>query len=66
MEGFRSFPSGHASTVFCGMIITSLNMAAKLQTFDRRNNSFKVFLTIAPLLGAAFVAGQESVIIDIF
>ncbi|KAI5964557.1 hypothetical protein KGF57_001049 [Candida theae] len=59
MEGFRSFPSGHASTVFCGMIITSLNMAAKLQTFDRRNNSFKVFLTIAPLLGAAFVAGTR-------
>ncbi|KAI5968552.1 hypothetical protein CANMA_002297 [Candida margitis] len=59
MEGFRSFPSGHASTVFCGMIITSLNLAAKLQTFDRRNNSFKVFLTISPLLGAAFVAGTR-------
>ncbi|KAI5962971.1 uncharacterized protein KGF55_002763 [Candida pseudojiufengensis] len=59
MEGFRSFPSGHSSTVFCGMVITSLNMAARLQTFDNRNNSFKVFLTISPILGAFFVAGTR-------
>ncbi|KAI5956747.1 hypothetical protein KGF54_000364 [Candida jiufengensis] len=59
MEGFRSFPSGHASTVFCGMIITSLNMAARLQTFDHRNNSFKVFLTILPILGAIFVSSTR-------
>ena len=59
MEGFRSFPSGHASTVFCGMVITSLNMAAHLQTFDYRNNSFKVFLTMAPLFCAAFVASTR-------
>ncbi|KAI3405171.2 hypothetical protein KGF56_002009 [Candida oxycetoniae] len=59
MEGFRSFPSGHASTVYCGMIITSLNFAAHLQAFDQRNNSFKVFLTIVPLLGAAFVASTR-------
>ncbi|RLV89499.1 putative diacylglycerol pyrophosphate phosphatase 1 [Spathaspora sp. JA1] len=55
-EGFRSFPSGHSSAVFCGMIITSLNISAKLQTFDNRNNSFKVFLTIIPILLAMFVA----------
>ncbi|CAK9440221.1 uncharacterized protein LODBEIA_P43210 [Lodderomyces beijingensis] len=59
MEGFRAFPSGHASTVFCGMVITSLNFAAHLQTFDQRNNSFKVFLTISPTLIAAFVAGTR-------
>ncbi|CAI5760815.1 unnamed protein product [Candida verbasci] len=58
-EGFRTFPSGHSSTVFCGMIITSLNIAARLQTFDNRNNSFKVFLTISPLLLASFVASTR-------
>ncbi|EGW30253.1 uncharacterized protein SPAPADRAFT_143676 [Spathaspora passalidarum NRRL Y-27907] len=55
-EGFRSFPSGHSSAVFCGMTITSLNIASRLQTFDSRNNSFKVFLTILPIFLAMFVA----------
>ncbi|MCP8720285.1 MAG: phosphatase PAP2 family protein [Asgard group archaeon] len=58
-EGFRTFPSGHLSTVFTGMTITSLNVAARLQTFDSRNNSFKVFLTLFPIFTAAFVASTR-------
>ncbi|KAG7662496.1 uncharacterized protein J8A68_004027 [[Candida] subhashii] len=59
MEGFRSFPSGHSSAVFCAMTITSLNIAARLHTFDNRHNSFKVFLTIAPIMLACFVAASR-------
>ena len=55
-EGFRSFPSGHLSTVFCGMVITSLNFAGKLQIFDKRGISFKVLLAICPIMVACFVS----------
>ena len=55
-EGFRSFPSGHLSTIFCGMVITSLNIAAKLQVFDKRGISFKVLLALLPLMVACFVS----------
>ncbi|EGV61675.1 PAP2-domain-containing protein [Yamadazyma tenuis] len=55
-EGFRSFPSGHSSTVFCGMVISSLNIAAKLQVFDKRGLSIKVVLAILPLMVACFVS----------
>lgn len=55
-EGFRSFPSGHLSTVFCGMVITSLNLAGKLQIFDKRGISFKALLAISPIMVACFVS----------
>lgn len=55
-EGFRSFPSGHLSTVFCGMVVTSLNIAGKFQVFDKRAMSTKIFLTIVPIIVACFVA----------
>ncbi|KAK6464921.1 diacylglycerol pyrophosphate phosphatase [Scheffersomyces coipomensis] len=55
-EGFRSFPSGHSSTVFCGMVISSLNIAGKLQVFDKRGISFKVILAIFPIMIACFVS----------
>lgn len=55
-EGFRSFPSGHLSTVFCGMVLTSLNIAGKLQIFDKRGISFKVLLAISPIMVACFVS----------
>lgn len=58
-EGFRTFPSGHLSTVFTGMTIAALNFAARLQTFDNRNNSFKVFITILPWLIAACIASTR-------
>lgn len=55
-EGFRTFPSGHLSTVFCGMVISSLNIAGKLQVFDKRGLSFKVVVAIFPLMVACFVS----------
>lgn len=55
-EGLRSFPSGHLSTVFCSMVISSLNIAGKLQVFDKRGISFKVLLAIFPIMIALFVS----------
>lgn len=55
-EGFRTFPSGHLSTVFCGMVISALNISGKLQVFDKRGLSFKVVLAILPLMVACFVS----------
>ncbi|CAH6720073.1 hypothetical protein CLIB1444_03S03796 [[Candida] jaroonii] len=55
-EGFRSFPSGHSSTIFCGMVITSLNISGKLQVFDKRGISLKVLISIVPLMIACFIA----------
>ncbi|KAL6453963.1 LPP3 putative lipid phosphate phosphatase 3 [Candida maltosa Xu316] len=58
-EGFRTFPSGHSSTAFTGLTIASLNISARLQTFDSRNNSFKVFLTLLPIFLAAMIASTR-------
>ncbi|CAH2355816.1 diacylglycerol pyrophosphate phosphatase 1 [[Candida] railenensis] len=55
-DGFRSFPSGHSSTVFCGMVLTSLNLCGKLQVFDNRGFSLKIVSAIIPLIIATFVS----------
>lgn len=55
-EGFRSFPSGHLSTVFCGMVLTSLNLCGKLQVFDHRGFSVKIVSAVLPLIVATYVA----------
>lgn len=55
-EAFRTFPSGHSSTVFCGMVLSSLNISAKLQVFDQRGISFKTLLAIIPIMIACFVS----------
>lgn len=55
-DGFRSFPSGHLSTVFCGMVLTSLNLCGKLQVFDNRGFSLKIVSAILPLIIATFVS----------
>ncbi|KAA1112559.1 hypothetical protein PGT21_002058 [Puccinia graminis f. sp. tritici] len=55
-DGFRSFPSGHSSTAWAGLGFLSLYLAGKLHLFDRRGHSLKVWISIAPLLGAALIA----------
>lgn len=55
-EGFRSFPSGHLSTVFSGMTIASLNIAAKVQAFDKRGSSIKILFVLLPMMVACIVA----------
>ncbi|KAI9627772.1 hypothetical protein H4Q26_017209 [Puccinia striiformis f. sp. tritici PST-130] len=55
-DGFRSFPSGHSSVAFAGLGFLSLYLAGKLHLLDRRGHSLKVWISIAPLLGAALIA----------
>lgn len=54
-EGFRSFPSGHTSTIFCGMTVASLTIAAKTQMWDGRGVAAKSVVAALPLVLASFV-----------
>jgi diacylglycerol diphosphate phosphatase/phosphatidate phosphatase len=59
VDGFRSFPSGHLSTVFCGMVITSLQLCGKLQVCDGRGCSVKLVASMLPLVLALYVASTR-------
>lgn len=59
VDGFRSFPSGHLSTVFCGMVITSLQLCGKLQVCDGRGCSVKWVACMLPLVLALYVASTR-------
>lgn len=56
MDGFRSFPSGHASTAWCGLGFLSLYLAGKFHLFDQKGHTFKAWLVLSPLLGAALIS----------
>ncbi|EGG01481.1 uncharacterized protein MELLADRAFT_50083 [Melampsora larici-populina 98AG31] len=56
MDGFRSFPSGHASTAWCGLGYLSLYLAGKFHLFDRKGHTLKAWLALSPLLGAALIS----------
>ncbi|ORX38970.1 phosphatidic acid phosphatase type 2/haloperoxidase [Kockovaella imperatae] len=55
-EGFRSFPSGHASFAWTGMWYLILYAAAKLRLFNRRSHTWKSWILLAPLSCAALVS----------
>lgn len=55
-DGFRSFPSGHASTAFAGLTYLSLYLAGKLHLFDRRGHAVSAWLCGIPLMAAALIA----------
>ncbi|CAM6035027.1 unnamed protein product [Sphagnum compactum] len=56
-EGYKSFPSGHASWSFAGLGYLALYIAGKLGTFfDRRGHTVKLLPVILPLLLATFIA----------
>ncbi|KAG0143119.1 hypothetical protein CROQUDRAFT_49284 [Cronartium quercuum f. sp. fusiforme G11] len=56
VDGFRSFPSGHSSTAWCGLGYLSLYLAGKVHLFDRRGHTLKAWLVLIPLVGAALIA----------
>ncbi|KAH9812694.1 phosphatidic acid phosphatase type 2/haloperoxidase [Melampsora americana] len=56
MDGFRSFPSGHASTAWCGLGYLSLYLAGKFHLFDQKGHTLKAWLVLSPLLGAALIS----------
>ncbi|KAI9841341.1 MAG: hypothetical protein M1837_000774 [Sclerophora amabilis] len=58
-DGFRSFPSGHASTAFAGLFYLSLYLAGKLHVFDNRGEVWKLFIVLLPSLGASLIADSR-------
>ncbi|TFY71761.1 hypothetical protein EVG20_g1252 [Dentipellis fragilis] len=59
-EGFRSFPSGHASLSFAGLGFLSLYVAGKMHLFDKRGHALKVWIALTPVSGAALVTISRS------
>lgn len=55
-EGYKSFPSGHASAAFAGLGFLSWYLAGKLKAFDRRGHVAKLCIVLLPLLLATMVA----------
>jgi diacylglycerol diphosphate phosphatase/phosphatidate phosphatase len=55
-DGWRSFPSGHSSVSFAGLGFLAFYIAGKLHLFDTRGHVSKAWISIAPLVGAMFVA----------
>ncbi|KAF9347326.1 hypothetical protein BGX34_003231 [Mortierella sp. NVP85] len=55
-DGYRAFPSGHASTSFAGLFYISLWLGGKMHVFDRRGYSLKGVILIVPILTAMLIA----------
>lgn len=54
-EGYKSFPSGHASGSFAGLGFIAWYLSGKLQAFDRRGHVAKLCIIFMPILVAALV-----------
>ncbi|XP_030529286.1 lipid phosphate phosphatase 2-like isoform X2 [Rhodamnia argentea] len=55
-EGYKSFPSGHASWSFAGLGFLSLYLCGKIRVFDRKGHIAKLCIIFLPLLLASLVA----------
>ncbi|KAK9768036.1 hypothetical protein K7432_001623 [Basidiobolus ranarum] len=55
LDGMKSFPSGHTSLSFAGLTFLSLYLAGKLHLFDERGHTYKSFVCISPMIGAALI-----------
>jgi len=58
-DGFRSWPSGHASAAFAGLCYLSLYLMGKLHVCDSRGEVWKMFVVLVPLLAAALITGSR-------
>ncbi|XP_022158499.1 putative lipid phosphate phosphatase 3, chloroplastic [Momordica charantia] len=56
LDGYKSFPSGHASWSFAGLGFLSLYLSSKLRVFEHGGNVAKLLLALFPLL-VAYVVG---------
>ncbi|KAI9499371.1 phosphatidic acid phosphatase type 2/haloperoxidase [Zychaea mexicana] len=56
LDGFKSFPSGHSSFSFAGLLYLGLFIAGKMQMFDERGHTYKGFIFAFPFIGALLVA----------
>ncbi|CAM6085549.1 unnamed protein product [Calypogeia fissa] len=55
-DGYKSFPSGHASWSFAGLGYLSMYLTGKLGVFDKRGWTSRVVIVFIPLLCATLVA----------
>ncbi|XP_042460671.1 lipid phosphate phosphatase 2-like [Zingiber officinale] len=55
-DGYKSFPSGHASWSFAGLGFFSWYLAGKIRAFDRRGHVAKLCLVMLPLSAATVVS----------
>ncbi|KAJ9098055.1 hypothetical protein QFC19_006490 [Naganishia cerealis] len=55
-DGFRSFPSGHASFGWCGMIYLALFLAAKMHVLNKRGYTFKSWILLIPIATASLIS----------
>uniref|UniRef100_A0A7C9CJT7 Phosphatidic acid phosphatase type 2/haloperoxidase domain-containing protein n=1 Tax=Opuntia streptacantha TaxID=393608 RepID=A0A7C9CJT7_OPUST len=54
-EGYKSFPSGHTSGSFAGMVFLAWYLAGKIRVFDCRGHVAKLCIVLLPILLAALV-----------
>lgn len=55
-DGFRSWPSGHSSSSFAGLLYLSLYLSGKLHIMDNRGEVWKAIIVMVPVLAATLVA----------
>ncbi|CAO1630512.1 unnamed protein product [Parajaminaea phylloscopi] len=55
-DGFRSFPSGHASTAFAGLTFLSLYLAGKFHLYGTKGYAAVQWLVFVPMIGATLIA----------
>jgi len=58
-EGFKSFPSGHASTSFTSATICFFIFASRHRIFDDRGVAFKILVSILPFMFALFITATR-------
>lgn len=62
-QGYKSFPSGHATMAFSGMSYTSLYIAQSLKVFSHqhlRYSSLRLCATLIPIVFAVLVAASRT------
>lgn len=55
-DGFRSFPSGHSSFGWCGMVYLALFLAGKMHVLNKRGYTIKSWILLVPISAAALIS----------
>lgn len=61
-DALESFPSGHSTAAFAGLIFLALYFNAQLKVMSAHNPAYwKMILFFAPILGAVLIAGALTI-----
>lgn len=55
-DGFRSFPSGHSSFGWCGMVYLALFLAGKMHVLNKRGYTIKSWILLVPIASASLIS----------